>query len=121
MTAATAIVVVAIAVLSAVVWYYYSHNPAHGGVSCIFHKLTGYDCPGCGSQRAFHALLHGRIAEAWHFNAFVFFAIPMAAFYGIIEAGRNRWPAFHAKVTRPFVIAVILAAVVLYWILRNCL
>ncbi|MBN1819443.1 MAG: DUF2752 domain-containing protein [Prolixibacteraceae bacterium] len=35
-------------------------NPEEEGVfpECIFHSVTGYYCPGCGSQRAFHNLLH---------------------------------------------------------------
>lgn len=40
---------------------------------CIFKLVTGYDCPGCGFQRAIHALLHGHIAEAIRYN--LFFAI----------------------------------------------
>lgn len=31
---------------------------------CTFKLITGYDCPGCGAQRAIHALLHGRLSEA---------------------------------------------------------
>ena len=25
---------------------------------CVFNSLTGYYCPGCGSQRAIHSMLH---------------------------------------------------------------
>lgn len=25
---------------------------------CVFYSLSGYYCPGCGSQRAIHSLLH---------------------------------------------------------------
>ncbi len=46
-------------------------DPAHGAgyFPCTFHKLTGLYCPGCGGQRALHALLHGRIMEALRLNA----------------------------------------------------
>ena len=36
--------------------------------SCPFHELFGLDCPGCGSQRAFHSLLHGEILKAADYN-----------------------------------------------------
>jgi hypothetical protein len=33
-------------------------------LSCPFKELTGYDCPGCGMQRSFIALLKGDVIEA---------------------------------------------------------
>lgn len=44
---------------------------------CPSHYLTDYDCPGCGTLRGVHAILHGDIAAAWHFNAALFFAVPL--------------------------------------------
>lgn len=35
---------------------------------CLFHHLTGLDCPGCGMTRAFHALSHGDFCEAVELN-----------------------------------------------------
>jgi Protein of unknown function (DUF2752) len=37
---------------------------------CIFHKMTGLECPLCGMTRAFYAISHGHFAQAIHFNAF---------------------------------------------------
>ncbi|MCR5159033.1 MAG: DUF2752 domain-containing protein [Prevotella sp.] len=34
------------------------------------------DCPGCGFQRAIHALLHGRFIEAIGYNLFLVVAFP---------------------------------------------
>ncbi len=31
---------------------------------CIFNKVTGYCCPGCGGTRALRALLHGEILKS---------------------------------------------------------
>jgi hypothetical protein len=47
---------------------------------CPFNWLTGLDCPACGSTRMVHALLHGDLAAAWHFNAVMLVAgLPMLA------------------------------------------
>ncbi len=43
---------------------------------CPFKLLTGWDCPGCGFQRAAHALLHGEWDKAWRFNPFLVYSVP---------------------------------------------
>ncbi|MEZ4740333.1 MAG: DUF2752 domain-containing protein [Flavobacteriales bacterium] len=56
----------------------YLHDPEKGGfLSCPFRLLTGLLCPGCGSQRALHDLMHLRIAEAFWHNALLVASIPL--------------------------------------------
>jgi hypothetical protein len=43
---------------------------------CPFKMLTGLDCPGCGFQRAMHALLHGHVMQAIRFNLFLVISVP---------------------------------------------
>ena len=43
---------------------------------CPIKILLGIDCPGCGFQRAMHALLHGHIKEAVSYNLFFVVAFP---------------------------------------------
>jgi uncharacterized protein DUF2752 len=43
---------------------------------CMFHSMTGLLCPGCGSLRAMHQLLHGHIAAALHLNALFVLSLP---------------------------------------------
>lgn len=71
----------------AVVFFF---NPATHGFYpvCMFHKLTGLNCPGCGSTRALYALLHGNLPLALKDNAV--FIITGAAL-----AARGAW--FAAK------------------------
>ncbi len=45
---------------------------------CLFHRITGLQCPGCGGLRALHQLLHGHVAAAFHFNPLVVLALPFA-------------------------------------------
>jgi hypothetical protein len=53
---------------------YYLYDPvAYSlGPACIFRATTGWLCWGCGGQRAFHQLLHGRFQEAFQLNALVY-------------------------------------------------
>jgi len=37
--------------------------------TCLTHRMTGLDCPGCGMTRSFIALAHFDLAAAWRFNA----------------------------------------------------
>lgn len=34
---------------------------------CVFKYVFGFDCPGCGAQRAFWALLNGQLADSFHY------------------------------------------------------
>lgn len=45
---------------------------------CPFKLLTGWNCPGCGIQRALHSLLNGRWNEALSYNYFFIISIPYA-------------------------------------------
>lgn len=38
------------------------------GIPCIFHVLTGLDCPGCGNTRAAQALMRLDFAAAFGYN-----------------------------------------------------
>ena len=33
------------------------------GIPCLFHELTGWYCPGCGTCRAVRAFVHGEFRE----------------------------------------------------------
>jgi hypothetical protein len=52
----------------------YTFPPVTAGFypQCVFRQVTGLECPGCGTTRALHALLHGRVGEAFRFNPFLF-------------------------------------------------
>ncbi|WNV89408.1 DUF2752 domain-containing protein [Umezawaea sp. Da 62-37] len=62
---------------------------------CPFNWLTGLDCPACGSTRMVHALVHGDLAAAWHYNAVMLIAgLPMLAWlwYRWFRASRANIP-----------------------------
>jgi hypothetical protein len=59
-------------------------NPATSGIfpPCPLHYLTGLYCPGCGSLRAIHALLHGSLQQAWAMNPLTVVLLPFLT-YGL--------------------------------------
>ncbi len=87
--------------------------------ACIVKKTTGFDCPGCGAQRAIHALLQGRLSEAWHFNALMFILTPVAIAAIIIDVRREQWPRLHRIMASKWTAAAIIAAITLWTIVRN--
>jgi hypothetical protein len=48
---------------------------------CVFHLVSGWDCPGCGGQRALHQLLHGNLGLALRQNALFILLLPVGGWY----------------------------------------
>lgn len=111
-------VVVILVVLGSV---YFTLDPSQSRLfpRCAFLSMTGLKCPGCGSQRAIHALLHGDVAAAWHYNAMLLIALPWLAVYLFAEAIRTRRPALYARLNAPWLILALLIAILAWWMLRN--
>lgn len=59
---------------------------------CPFKLLTGLDCPGCGSQRALHALLTGDLRAAWRAHPLLVVALPYLGVGLVLEYLRRRSP-----------------------------
>jgi len=59
-------------------------DPATAGLfpPCPVRYLTGWYCPGCGSLRAIHQLLHGNLQAAWALNPLTVVLLPFLA-YGL--------------------------------------
>ena len=60
---------------------------------CPFKYLTGYDCPGCGFQRAVLALLTGNFQQSFHLYPA---AIPIL-FTVVISLIANSWWGIKSK------------------------
>ncbi|MDE6395317.1 MAG: DUF2752 domain-containing protein [Duncaniella sp.] len=114
---ATALIIIAVAALLTL---YGLVDPASGLYPrCAFKLVTGLDCPGCGSQRAIHALLHGDIASAWRSNAMLIFGLPTVALLLVARAIRHRHPMLERTLNSQGIILALLAATVLWTIVRN--
>jgi hypothetical protein len=67
----------------------YSFDPSAASFypPCPFRALTGLHCPGCGTLRAFHALLHGDIPGALKMNPVTTLGAPLL----LVGALRESW------------------------------
>ena len=89
-------------------------------VRCPFHMFTGLHCPGCGTLRALHALLHGRVVQALGLNALTVGLLPFLAYpflSNVLLAVRGRGLR---RVHLPTVWGrLLVAAIIAFWIIRN--
>lgn len=95
---------------------YYSFFPR-----CMFYTLTGFLCPGCGSQRAVSSLLHGDIRQALHFNVLVVASFPFILFsytLNVLNAFKTA-PLIQKIFYSPLFVKIVLAVVLLFFVLRN--
>lgn len=88
--------------------------------ACPWHALTGLHCPGCGITRALHALIHGRVLDAFDYNALGVILLGVTA--GVLARPgwralrENQWqpPRLPARTAKWLVICA-----VLWTLLRN--
>ncbi|MCW4451447.1 MULTISPECIES: DUF2752 domain-containing protein [Chryseobacterium group] len=83
--------------------------------------LSGYSCPGCGSQRAIHELLHLNFKEAFAYNPLLVASIPYITL-GIAfstESLKTRYPKTRKFLYGQNALYVIMAILVLFFIFRN--
>lgn len=114
-----AIAIVMLLVILASVYYFFDPFEVGWMPRCLWKVLTDTDCPGCGSQRMVHALMHGDIIAAWHANAYALCMIPVIIFLFWLEFTRERHPKLYARVHTPTVITLLVVSVMGWWVLRN--
>ena len=102
--------------------YLYLFEPGKTGFFpvCLFRLVTGLQCPGCGSTRAAHQILHGHFITAFELNPLFLLAIPFLLFallrysVAVMRGGvprQNVLPAVY--------IYGLFFVVVSFWIFRN--
>lgn len=96
-------------------------NPEKNAIfpKCPFLMLTGLKCPGCGSQRAIHSILHLDFVAAFKYNAMLVMMLPVVGIYVYSEIRRTKNPEQYAKLNKVIYIWIIFALFILWWILRN--
>lgn len=57
-----------------------------GPTLCLFHNLTGHNCPGCGMTRSLVALFHGDPASSFAYNRGIIIVGPLLVLLWLKEA-----------------------------------
>ena len=90
------------------------------GIPCLFRKITGLQCPGCGNSRAVLALLRLDVAEALRYNLLFpveFFYLGWVVFHCCRRYLRGK--GFSYTPPLPWLDICILIAVLVWWLVRN--
>lgn len=87
--------------------------------TCLFHKLTGWNCPGCGATRALHSLLHGEVRAGLRDNALVAGVLPLLVGLEVWNFFRRRRGQRTVSVFTPFRLWLVLAVMAVFTVLRN--
>lgn len=105
----------------------YQHPPGTDGFypPCPFHWLTDLNCPGCGTLRALHALMHGHVSRALAFNPLSMTLLPVvaillchetASFVRGTRSDTERWSTARIPAQAIWGLFFLIVA---FWILRN--
>ncbi len=82
------------AVVFAAALFFFDPATARFYPPCLITAIFGRECPGCGSLRAAHQLLHGNLAAAWALNKPIVVGLPLAALAGGINLLIRRTKSF---------------------------
>lgn len=103
--------------------FYYFYNPNSDSflIRCPFKTFTHLDCPGCGSQRALHSLLHGEFRQAFSYNPLFIVAIPYVLTGVLFEwfGLKYSFPKIRKILFGSGTIYLIAFLVILFFIFRN--
>ena len=87
---------------------------------CVLHGTTGLHCPGCGSQRAIHSLLHGDLLGTVGNNLLLLPVILVIGYhYGTKLWGMKKGMQVKSPLQYSEAAWIVLIAVVLFAVFRN--
>lgn len=87
--------------------------------TCPFLAVTGYNCPGCGSLRALHALTNGELATAADFNLLTVLAAAPVVVAWALWLRRERRGAPRRFALPAVAVWSLLALVLVFAVVRN--
>ena len=87
---------------------------------CPFRALTGFTCPGCGTTRALHHLLHGNLLAAFQLNPLLILSLPFLL-YALLRYTNTvlRGQPINRNSLAAKYIWALFGIVLFFWIFRN--
>lgn len=110
----------AVIAILAVLYYIFDPGTSHLAPKCPMKLLTGFDCPSCGIQRAFHSLLHGDIVQAILINPFIWLCLPylvLVVYAAVFHTPRSQRVAHY--VFHHYTLYTYIALYFIWWVVRN--
>ncbi|MGQ9576978.1 MAG: DUF2752 domain-containing protein [Thermoguttaceae bacterium] len=86
---------------------------------CPFRAITGLRCPGCGTLRALHQLLHGNLVAALRLNPLMVISIVPLTLWLVASCLLPGYLAAAQERLGAGPVWAVLIVVVAFWILRN--
>ena len=115
------VILIYIGLLLIFVSYYIINKKTGFYIPCIFHEITGLDCPGCGITRCLFHLINLRIGEAFKVNPLVFILLPFIVAYFLYQSYLyiyNKKDKILVKIPN-YVMYTLLFITIVYGIIRN--
>jgi hypothetical protein len=117
--------IAAVGVFAGTVLFLFDPNRAAFYPGCMFYRLTGLLCPGCGCLRALHHLLHFHVLTALHCNPLLLISLVILAGMGLagwwqrtsgVNGSYSPWQYLAAN---PAWLWAYLGLVLVFWVARN--
>ncbi len=108
--------------MSSLGYLYFRYDPINNLLfpKCPLFVTTGIYCPGCGSQRATHALLHFDIFNVFKSNLLFLPIILLVSYhFGIQIINKILVKNYQSILDHTKAPLIVLIIVMLYWLLRN--
>lgn len=82
--------------------------------------MTGIYCPGCGSQRAFHSLLHLQFKDSLNYNLLLIPSVVIIGYHWCISYINKIFKKDYKNyLYSPNFTKILLAVILLFWVFRN--
>jgi hypothetical protein len=90
------------------------------GIPCLFHKITGLLCPGCGITRMILAILHLDFKSAFQYNSVIFVFSPVIIYFIIrLYISWLKSESYKLSLLENIVVYIMLIVLLIFGIIRN--
>lgn len=112
------IVIVSLGILS--LYFFYDPSVSTFFPKCLFYTLTNLHCPGCGTQRALHAIFSGNFIDGFMHNPLLLILAIVLVYYLFFSITTFYFNKNYQNLLyKPIVTKIILVIIILFWVLRN--